>query len=183
MASDNRISCFAPVADERSRVLVLGTMPSVQSLGQGFYYAHPRNAFWPILCAISGKRAASPEERRALALEMGIAIWDTIGSCEREGSLDSAIRERTPNDISGLLQKHPEIRAIFCNGKTAEKLCRTHCGVISLPIIALPSTSPAYTMPFEQKLALWREAFTEWGIPPKQRTAWPSLSILNKENS
>ncbi len=163
---NERIFCFAPVADSRSRVLVLGPAPSVQSLAQGFYYAHPRNAFWPVLQEIAGHKAVSAEERRALALETGVALWDTLDSCERTGSLDSAIRSPQPNDITALLRQYPGIRAVFCNGGAAWRLYRRHCArEIALPALALPSTSPAYTVPYAQKLALWREAFARFGVP------------------
>lgn len=167
MENDKRIRCFAPVADENSRVLVLGTAPSAASLQQGFYYAHPRNAFWSIMETISGERAASAEERRALALKMGVALWDTIGSCAREGSLDAAIRDPILNDIAALLREFPQIRLILLNGGTAQRLYkRHHGGTIALPALALPSTSPAHTMPFAQKLALWRSALAQGGIDP-----------------
>lgn len=163
---NERIFSFVPIVDARSRVLVLGTAPSVASLAQGFYYAHPRNAFWPILSKIAGREASSPEQRRALALEAGVALWDTIGSCERTGSLDSAIRNPQPNDIAALLRKFPDIQAVFCNGGTAWRLYQRHFGQsIALPALALPSTSPAYTLPFEQKYALWSEAFARLGVP------------------
>ena len=164
-----RIFCFAPVADARARVLVLGTMPSVRSLEQGFYYANPRNAFWPMLQSMTGRTAQDAEQRRALALDAGVALWDVLASCEREGSLDSAIRSGTANDIAGFLRKHAGIRAVICNGGTAWRLYRRHCaGAVGLPAMALPSTSPAYTMPYAQKLALWSAAFVQYGVPIKE---------------
>lgn len=166
--SAGRIACFAPVADARSIVLVLGTAPSVRSLAQGFYYAHPRNAFWPILCALSGRQAASAQEQRALALQMGVALWDSLASCERTGSLDSAIRHPQPNDIAGFVQKHPHVRAVLLNGGAAATLYRRHCAHIALPAVALPSTSPANTMPFARKLALWRETLALYGVKIKE---------------
>lgn len=165
MDLSGRIFCFAPVADERSLVLVLGSAPSVASLAQGFYYAHPRNAFWPILEAVSGESARTADERRTLALRMRVALWDTIGSCARSGSLDSAIRDPQPNDIAGFLRDHPSIRLVLLNGGTACKMYRRYIAPqVGLPALAMPSTSPAYTMPFAQKLAVWREALEKGGV-------------------
>ena len=156
-----RIHGYAPVWNGASRILVLGTMPSVESLKQGFYYAHPRNAFWRILAEICG--AALPEtvaEKKRLLLENGIALWDVLASCEREGSLDSAIREGEPSDIPGLLAACPAIRKICLNGGTAARLFEKHFGekLAGVERVRLPSTSPAYTLSYENKLALWRAA-------------------------
>ncbi|MBQ4086096.1 MAG: DNA-deoxyinosine glycosylase, partial [Clostridia bacterium] len=152
METDGRIFCFAPVADENSRILVLGSAPSETSLRQGFYYAHPRNAFWPILCEIFGEAAASAEQRRLFALRHGIALWDTIGSCMRAGSLDASIRDPEPNDIAAFLRAHPSVERILLNGGTAYKLYKKHTAAhVALPAVAMPSTSPAHTMPYAQK--------------------------------
>jgi len=159
METEGRIFCFAPVADENSRILVLGSAPSVSSLRQGFYYAHPRNAFWPILCEIFGEEAASVRQRRCLALRHGIALWDTVGSCLRTGSLDAAIRDPEPNDIAAFLRAHPSVERILLNGGTACKLYKKYTAAhVALPAIAMPSTSPAHTMPYAQKLMIWRDA-------------------------
>ena len=157
--AEDRVEGFAPLADANSRILVLGTAPSALSLKQGFYYAHPRNAFWPILCAVCGEAAPAESAKRALALRHGIALWDTLASCERKGSLDSAICRETPNDIASFLRCHPSVERILLNGTAAARLYRKyHADEISLPALCLPSTSPALTMPFAQKLSLWREA-------------------------
>lgn len=156
-----RIVAFEPVAPPGARILVLGSMPSVESLNQGFYYAHPRNAFWRILAEVYGEPFPGDVPGRiALLTRHDIALWDVLQSCEREGSLDSAIRQPTPNDFGELFRRCPNIRRILFNGGTAERLflrwgrpcldgrsCRR-----------LPSTSPAYTLSYERKLAQWRQA-------------------------
>ena len=156
---ENRISGFPPVWRPDARILILGSMPSVESLNQSFYYAHPRNAFWPILCEIFGEEAASVRQRRCLALRHGIALWDTVGSCLRTGSLDAAIRDPEPNDIAAFLRAHPSVERILLNGGTAEKRYKKYTAAhVALPSIAMPSTSPAHTMPYAKKLMIWRDA-------------------------
>lgn len=154
-----RIFSFEPVYRADARVLVLGTMPSVESLKQAFYYAHPRNAFWPIMAALHG--AELPDDtagKKRLLVENGIALWDVACSCEREGSLDSAIREALPNDIAGLYRACPGIRRVLFNGATAMKLYEKLIGAVpdGMEAMRMPSTSPAYPLTFEKKLEAWR---------------------------
>ena len=156
-----QIFSYAPVIDADCRILVLGTMPSAESLRQGFYYAHPRNAFWRIVAETFGEpMPASVEAKRALLLQHHIALWDVLASCERQGSLDSAIVRPEPNDIPGLLRASPGIGKICLNGGTAAKLFEKYVGsgVGERPRQRLPSTSPAYTLSYAQKLAAWSAA-------------------------
>ena len=157
---DGRIFSYPPIADASARILVLGTMPSVESLRQGFYYAHPRNAFWRIMAEIFGEELpVSMEENKSLLLRHGIALWDTLRSCEREGSLDSAIQRPEPNDIPALLAECPDIRKICFNGAASETLFMRHIGPVEgVELIRLPSTSPAYTLAYAKKLAVWKAA-------------------------
>ena len=157
---DGRIFSYPPIADASARILVLGTMPSVESLRQGFYYAHPRNAFWRIMAEIFGEELpVSMEEKKSLLLRNGIALWDTLRSCEREGSLDSAIQRPEPNDIPALLAECPDIRKICFNGAASETLFMRHIGPVEgVELIRLPSTSPAYTLAYAKKLAVWKAA-------------------------
>ena len=159
-----RIYGFGPVWRADARMLILGSMPSVESLHQSFYYAHPRNAFWPMMAEILGEPLPlSIEEKKAMLLRHRIALWDTVGSCERAGSLDSAIRDPQPNDFAALFRNCPEIRHIFFNGATAHQLY--------LKLVAredarhthhrMPSTSPAYTLKYEIKKARWQAALKE----------------------
>ena len=156
-----RIIAFPPVAPPGATTLILGSMPSVESLRQGFYYAHPRNAFWRMLAEAYGERAPRDVAQRIALLERrGIALWDVLQSCEREGSLDSAIRRPVPNDFGALLQKCPEIRRVLLNGGTAARLFEKYGAALAegRSWQRLPSTSPAYTLSYERKLALWRDA-------------------------
>ena len=124
---------FAPVYDGASRILILGTFPSVKSREQHFYYGHPQNRFWP---------GTIPEKTRFL-LENRIAVWDVIASCEIVGSSDSSIRSVKANDIAGLLQKS-RISAVYANGSAAARLYRKYClPSAGTEAVCLPSTSPA----------------------------------------
>ncbi|MGN0544322.1 MAG: DNA-deoxyinosine glycosylase [Acutalibacteraceae bacterium] len=135
---------FDPVYDENSRVLILGSFPSVKSREQGFYYAHAQNRFWRVIADITGEETPQTvEEKKSLLLRRNIALWDVAHCCEVDGSSDSSMRNVRPNDIAALLE-NTQITRIFANGKTAaklyEKLVAPETGV---PITCLPSTSPA----------------------------------------
>jgi len=135
---------FDPVYNTESNVLILGTFPSVKSREQHFFYGNPQNRFWKVISAVTN--APLPitiEAKKALLLEHGIAIWDVIQSCEITGSSDSSIKNVVPMDFSHIL-KQSRIQRIFANGATAHKLYQTYCEAkTGLPIIKLPSTSPA----------------------------------------
>lgn len=157
----DRIFGFEPVARSDARILVLGSMPSVESLRQSFYYAHPRNAFWRIAAEVFG--TSMPEniaEKRALLMENGVALWDVLKSCERRGSLDGAIRQPEVNDFSRLFEDCPQIERILFNGGTAARLFARYAGeyLRGRQLFQMPSTSPAHTIPYERKLAQWRQA-------------------------
>ena len=159
-----RIYSFAPVWRSDARVLILGSMPSVESLKQGFYYAHPRNAFWPMMAQILGEAAPrSIEEKKEMLIRHCIALWDSARSCEREGSLDSAIREAQGNDFAKLYANCPEIRHIFFNGAAAMDLYRRLVEREDAKRVfhRMPSTSPAYTMKYENKLEIWNKELKE----------------------
>lgn len=139
-------------------------MPGEASLAAGRYYAHPRNAFWSIMGALCGFAADAPYGERTRALQRrGIALWDVLQSCERQGSLDSDIVVATaePNDFATFFARHRRIAAVACNGgaahRTFTRVAHTLAIARDLPILALPSTSPAHAgRSFAQKLALWR---------------------------
>lgn len=155
---------FPPVADAGCRVLILGTMPGTASLRKRQYYGHPRNAFWPIMEALLGiDPSESYEERRRALLDRHIALWDVLESCRRPGSADADIREGRPNDIAGLLGGCPLIGLVCFNGGGAERLfnrwARPAAGRPGTRYLRLPSTSPAFAMPFEAKLAAWSAVF------------------------
>lgn len=133
-----------PVFDQSSRVLILGSFPSVKSRESGFFYGHPQNRFWRTLAAVLKKDVSGTvEEKKAFLLANGIALWDVIESCEIEGSSDSSIREVIPNDVERILMEAP-IERIFTNGATAHRLyCRYLQKRTGREAICLPSTSPA----------------------------------------
>ncbi|WP_043648818.1 DNA-deoxyinosine glycosylase [Chitinilyticum litopenaei] len=157
---------FAPVAAAHCRILVLGTLPGEASLAAGEYYAHPRNAFWPIMAALTGQPLADCDwpQRYATLLQHGIALWDTVASASRQGSLDAALREVATNPLSGLIATLPALRLIACNGQTAHRLARQSLGD-DARLLALPSTSPAFTRPLADKLAAWQAALAPI-LPP-----------------
>ncbi len=154
-----------PVVGDHARVLILGSMPGVASLDAAQYYAHPRNAFWPIIGNCIGFDPALPYAQRLNALaDAGIALWDVIGACRRPGSLDAAIDPVSiePNDIPSLLERHLRIACVLTNGGMATRLYRRHIAPrVRRPLthIGLPSTSPAHAgAAFQAKLAAWRAA-------------------------
>lgn len=155
---------FEPVFDENSRILILGTFPSVKSRENQFYYGHPQNRFWKVTAALCNSEVPeSIEEKKAMLLAGHIAIWDVVASCEITGSSDSSIKEVIPNDITGLLAK-TGIRAVFLNGGKAyelyEKYCKAGC---SIKAIKLPSTSPANAAWSTERLAKeWQEMIKEY---------------------
>lgn len=136
---------FAPVYDEYSRILILGTFPSVKSREQHFYYGHPQNRFWKVLASLTQwpQIPQTIEEKKQMLLENRIAIWDVIQSCDIAGSSDSSIKNVVPSDIGSIL-KGSRIERIYANGATAKKLYERYIlPETGVPIIGLPSTSPA----------------------------------------
>lgn len=171
MTQSGRVFSLPPVADANSRILVLGSMPGTASLAAGRYYGHPRNHFWPILYRLHGADTPheSYEDRLRFALAHGFALWDTIASCEREGSLDADIRDAAPTDIPGLLRATPGISVILCNGgKSYDTLKKHHGGnaeIGSRVVLKLPSTSPIPTRQhrgLEEKEDTWRQALAPY---------------------
>lgn len=138
------VHSFLPVCDENSKVLILGTAPSVKSRENNFYYGHPQNRFWRVLAEVTG--AAVPEsieEKKSFLLLKGIAVYDVIESCDIQGSSDSSIRNVVPADLSEILRITGNI-PIFGNGGTAFRLYQKHQQKkTGIPMILLPSTSPA----------------------------------------
>lgn len=146
-----------PVYNEHSRVLVLGSFPSVKSREQGFFYGHPQNRFWKVLSILGGCDVpTSIEEKRNLLLKMGIAVWDVIASCEIVGSSDSSIKNVQPNDLKSILD-NSSVTKIYVNGKTAKKYYDKYLlKSTGVEAVCLPSTSPAnavYTL--ERLVAEW----------------------------
>ena len=157
---------FGPLYNENSRVLILGSFPSVKSREQEFFYGHPQNRFWKVMGALFGSPCScirsdgeekiaegsaegklyvpkTIEEKKALILDNGLALWDSIGSCEITGSSDASIRNVEPNDLR-IITGSCDIRAIYCNGKKSLEVYNRYIEpVLGRPAVALPSTSPA----------------------------------------
>ncbi|HZX78999.1 DNA-deoxyinosine glycosylase [Lysobacter sp.] len=173
---DALLQGLAPIATRDARVLILGSMPGAASLHAQRYYAHPRNHFWPIMGELVG---ADPVLEYAQRLEClraaGIALWDVLDRCEREGSLDSAIRDDTAqaNDFVGFFRRHPHVRSVLFNGAKAQAAyARLAPPLDSFGVRShrLPSTSPANaSVPFAKKLAAWRDALQAAGVTPLSR--------------
>ncbi len=150
---------FEPVFDGNSRVLILGSLPSVRSREQGFYYGHPQNRFWGVVAAVAGCDVPQTiAEKRIMLLENGIAVWDVIAECDIKGSSDASIRNAVPADLSVILGS-ADIRAVFGNGGTAGRLYRKHQQPLTgREMTVLPSTSPANAAWTLEKLtAYWAE--------------------------
>jgi double-stranded uracil-DNA glycosylase len=155
------IRSFEPIAAPNARLLILGSMPGVASLEAGQYYAHPHNAFWRIMGDLVG---AGPEksydERTRILRDRGIAVWDVLKSCVRQGSLDADIRDEVANDLPAFLAAHPGIVRIGLNGGKAAASFKMHAARYCPPgvtVVKLPSTSPAHAArTFAEKCEMWR---------------------------
>lgn len=170
--SNRRMSGLPPVVGPNAHVLILGSFPGVASLRAQQYYAHPYNQFWKILQALWPQHPLPGpedyEQRCAWLLARGLGLWDVYASCERDGSLDSAIRNAEVNDFASLKAHCPQLQLIVHNGGESykhAKLVRTSLGVEHFPLVKLPSTSPANaSWSFERKLAAWREVMARVGL-------------------
>lgn len=160
------ISGFLPIVSRHARVLILGSIPSIESLARQEYYGHPKNAFWPIMGALFG---AAPElcyqQRTEILMDNGIAVWDVLQACNRPGSLDSNIKLATikTNAFSDFYAKHRTIEQVFFNGAMAEMLYKKHVlptlnqRFAYLQYLRLPSTSPAHaSLRLEEKIEAWK---------------------------
>ena len=149
---------FAPILDHNTRVLFLGSFPSIASFEQAFYYAHPRNAFWPILESIFNVRLETNEAKKIVCLERGIGLWDVIGSCERSNSSDTNLKNCIPNDFEKLLRDYPNIQALGFTGKKSYDLFQKYFKNLEVEKVLLPSTSPAHAaMTKEEKEKMYKE--------------------------
>jgi hypoxanthine-DNA glycosylase len=150
---------FPPVVAADTHTLILGSFPGEASLAATQYYAHPRNQFWRLLGTVLGEPQLvelAYEERLRRVLAHGIGVWDVLAACEREGSLDAAIRNASPNDFASLRAHAPKLAKVCFNGKTAGRFAPV-IGAAGYDTLVLPSSSPANAMlSFEQKLVLWR---------------------------
>jgi double-stranded uracil-DNA glycosylase len=165
--SEKLLVGFPPIVSPHARILILGSMPGAASLQADQYYAHPRNAFWPIMAQLLGFDASRNYKQRVSELKnRGIALWDVVHKCRRSGSLDSAIDAKSivVNDIVSLMASTPNLRVIVCNGGTATTLLNRYCAGafresgLNVTILKMPSTSPANArLSLEQKCKNWQQ--------------------------
>ena len=160
------IHSFAPIAEPGATYLILGSMPGQASLTAGQYYAHPRNSFWPIMGVLCAADPELPYQERIKRLtENGVAVWDVLKSCQRQGSLDANINQKSmvSNDFNQFFTNFPTIKQVFFNGVTAEKSFKHYVLAnlqVDLSYQRLPSTSPAHAaLHYQQKLFIWQQAF------------------------
>ena len=160
------MKCLPPLIGRDTRLVLLGSFPGAASLAAGQYYAHPRNQFWPLLSALLSEDLVALDyaSRLQRLREHGLGLWDVIAECEREGSLDSAIREARYNDLGGLRRRAPHLVAVAHNGGESARAMRI-TGRLGLQVFRLPSSSPANaSWSFERKLAAWRVVFDACGV-------------------
>jgi hypoxanthine-DNA glycosylase len=150
--------CFPPVTRPDTRLLLLGSLPGAVSLAERRYYAHPRNQFWRLVGAVIGRPLVplDYEARLETLLDAGVGLWDTVAAATRQGSLDADIRLHAASDLAALTATLPDLRAVAFNGGTSARIGRARlAGATGLDLVDLPSSSPAYTLPFERKLEAW----------------------------
>ena len=156
-----------PVFDKNSKVLILGSFPSVKSREEGFFYGHPQNRFWKVLAEVFKKDVPTTiEEKKLLLIENNIAVWDVIKSCDIEGSSDSSIKNVVANDLSVILET-ADIKQIYVNGKKAEQMYKKYIfPQIKREVICLPSTSPANAAWSLEKLVAqwWKISHDEYSL-------------------
>jgi TDG/mug DNA glycosylase family protein len=149
---------FPPVIDERTRILLLGSLPGEQSLARGQYYANRQNQFWRLIGTVIGAELEGLDYKGRLEalLAAGVGLWDTVESATRQGSLDGAIRGHSANDLARLAATLPALRAVgFNGGKSASLGIPQLAGRPDLALLRLPSSSPAFTLAFAEKARLW----------------------------
>ncbi len=155
-----KIEAFPPILGKNSKVLILGSMPGVQSLAKQEYYGHPRNQFWKLIAEVfDEKKPETYDEKKELIKGQGIALWDVIKHCTRKGSLDTNIKQEAVNELRALLKSRPTIERVYFNGGKAYDLFKKHIGFEGLEqeFIKLPSSSPANTKAYKEKLEEWRQ--------------------------
>lgn len=161
--SDSLLQGLAPVIDPATRILILGSFPGAASLAAQQYYAHPRNQFWKLVSALVGEDlvALPYAERLPRLLAHRFGLWDVLAACEREGSLDSAIRKPAANDFERLRLLCPQLETVGFNGQTSGKFA-AQFAAHGYRTVVLPSSSPAYmALGFEQKLEAWRQLLSQ----------------------
>lgn len=152
------ITSFAPIVDSRTKILILGSIPGVKSLEKVEYYGNKHNQFWKIICTLFNSTVVPNDYKNKVdfLLQNRIGLWDVVRNCERKGSLDIAIKNQEINDFDTFFNEHPKITTLLFNGKTAYQFFYKKYGQIKgITYYVMPSTSPANTIPFENKLNEW----------------------------
>ncbi|SFV57058.1 G:T/U mismatch-specific uracil/thymine DNA-glycosylase [hydrothermal vent metagenome] len=149
---------FQPLVFKDSKILILGSFPSIDSFDKAFYYAHPRNQFWKLLSEITSYPINNRDQKIWLLKESKLALWDMVKNCTRDSSLDSSLEDIEVNDLAEFLEKHSHIEKIAFTGRLAERLFKMHFDYLEIETLYLPSPSSAYAkMRFEEKLKKYRE--------------------------
>ena len=153
---------FKPIIFNDTKLLILGTFPSLKSFENSFYYAHPKNQFWKILNRVSNYPINNRDQKIWLLKELKVGLWDIIKSCNRENSSDNNLKNITPNNIKELLNSYPSVKAIAFTSKNAQKIFNRYFKDLEIQTYYLPSPSPAYAaMSFEKKVKIYKELFEE----------------------
>ena len=149
---------FQPIIFKDSKILILGSFPSLESFEKSFYYAHPRNQFWKLLSAVTSFPINNRDQKICLLKEAKLALWDMVKTCQRENSLDSSLEEIEVNNLAEFLEEHPSIEKVAFTGRLSEKLFKMHFGYLEIETVYLPSPSAAYAkMNFEMKLENYKK--------------------------
>jgi len=149
---------FTPIVFNDSKILILGSFPSIDSFEKSFYYAHPRNQFWKILSAVTAYPINNRDQKIWLLKESKIALWDMVANCVRDNSLDSSLEDIEVNNIAEFLEEHPTIEKVAFTGRLSEKLFKMHFDYLEIETLYLPSPSSAYAkMSLENKTVIYKE--------------------------
>jgi len=149
---------FTPIVFNDSKILILGSFPSIDSFEKSFYYAHPRNQFWKILSAVTAYPINNRDQKTWLLKESKIALWDMVANCVRDNSLDSSLEDIEVNNIAEFLEEHPTIEKVAFTGRLSEKLFKIHFDYLEIETLYLPSPSSAYAkMSLENKTVIYKE--------------------------
>ena len=158
MKNDKLAHPFDPIVFPDTEILILGSFPSVDSFDKAFYYAHPRNQFWPLLSEVTGYPVNNRDQKVWLLKASKLGLWDMVAGCRRSNSLDSSLEGIEVNDIPTLLRQYPSIRKLLFAGRKAQELFERHFGDLEIERDYLPSPSPAYAaMSFEEKVKVYLE--------------------------
>jgi len=157
-----RIHSFEPIVNSECRIIILGSIPGIESLRKQEYYGHPQNKFWDVLYGVFKEKPDNEYSLKKLfLLNHGIALWDVIKSCERKGSADSAIKNIKLNDFYSLFTENPRIKCIFFNGRAAENIFKKNFSFPDITSIYLGSTSPAHAVAIKERIC-------DWSVIPKR---------------